>query len=79
MRRLLTTEELALLLQVPRATIYRWRYYGVGPPAARVGRHLRWDPADLEAWLEANKGGSGTAGTGRSPNPSLPGRRGRSR
>jgi excisionase family DNA binding protein len=78
-QRLLRTDEVAQLLQVPLATIYRWRYYGDGPRAAVVGRHLRWDPGELEAWVEAQKGESGTAVTGRSPNPSLPVRKGRSR
>ncbi|MBT3247789.1 MAG: helix-turn-helix domain-containing protein [Actinobacteria bacterium] len=38
-------------LQVPKATIYSWRYHGTAPPAVKLGRHLRWRPEDVEAWL----------------------------
>jgi hypothetical protein len=36
---------------VPKATLYQWRYVGIGPKAGRVGRHLRYDPADVIAWF----------------------------
>ncbi len=49
--RLLNVVEVSQLLQVPVATIYRWRHRGEGPPAIRVGRHLRFDPGDLAYWL----------------------------
>ncbi len=46
-----TAEELATFLGVPVATLYQWRYRRIGPRACRVGRHLRYDPADVRAWL----------------------------
>jgi predicted DNA-binding transcriptional regulator AlpA len=49
--RLWTAEETALYLQVPKATLYQWRYLGTGPKAGRVGRHLRYDPEDVRAWF----------------------------
>ena len=49
--RLWTADETALYLQVPKATLYQWRYLGIGPKAGRVGRHLRYDPADVRAWF----------------------------
>jgi predicted DNA-binding transcriptional regulator AlpA len=49
--RLWTAEETALYLQVPKATLYQWRYLGTGPRAGRVGRHLRYDPEDVRAWF----------------------------
>ncbi len=52
MQKLLTVEELAALLQVPVATIYRWRLHREGPPAVRVGRYLRYPPSGVEAWLD---------------------------
>jgi len=42
--RLWTAEETAAYLQIPKATLYQWRYLGIGPKAGRVGRHLRYDP-----------------------------------
>ena len=53
--RLLSVEEVAELLQVPVRTIYQWRYRGDGPRSLRVGRHLRFDPADLASWIEKRK------------------------
>jgi len=56
--RLLSVDELAELLQVPVKTIYRWRHRGEGPDPIRVGRHLRFDPADVKRWLDARKAAS---------------------
>ena len=42
-------------LGVPVTTLYSWRVRGEGPPALRVGKHLRWDRDDLEAWIENQK------------------------
>lgn len=49
--RLWTPEEVAHFLGVPVHTLYRWRYLGTGPKAGRVGRHLRYLPADVMAWF----------------------------
>ncbi|MER7588300.1 helix-turn-helix domain-containing protein [Micromonospora sp. NPDC127501] len=46
-----TVEEVSAYLGVPVATLYQWRHRRVGPPASRVGRHLRYDAADVRAWL----------------------------
>jgi predicted DNA-binding transcriptional regulator AlpA len=46
-----TPEEVSHFLGVPVPTLYRWRYLGTGPKAARVGRRLRYLPADVLAWL----------------------------
>jgi excisionase family DNA binding protein len=46
-----TPAEVAAYLRVPVETLYTWRKRHVGPPAARVGRHLRYDPAVVRAWL----------------------------
>ena len=51
-RDLWSPDEVADYLGVPRATLYGWRYKGTGPRAMRVGRHLRYRRADVEAWLE---------------------------
>ena len=50
--RLWTVEQLARFLALPVATIYAWRYRGEGPPALRIGRHVRFRPEDIEAWLQ---------------------------
>jgi excisionase family DNA binding protein len=47
-----TVAEVAMYLRVPVETLYAWRKRRYGPPAARVGRHLRYDPADVRAWVK---------------------------
>jgi len=51
-QQLMTPEEVSDLLQVPVATLYGWRYKGLGPPAVRVGRHLRYRRSDIEVWFD---------------------------
>lgn len=52
-RRLWTVEELAEFLQVPAKTIYSWRYRGEGPLGIRVGKHVRFEEAEVTRWLES--------------------------
>jgi excisionase family DNA binding protein len=51
-RQLATLAEVAAYLQVPPKTLHRWRSVGEGPPALKVGRHLRYRWRDVEAWLQ---------------------------
>jgi len=48
-----TAEETAAYLVVPIATLYAWRYVRTGPPAHRIGRYLRYDPAEVRRWVAA--------------------------
>lgn len=48
---LMTTKDLAEFLAISVRTIEHWRLHGDGPPAYRVGRHLRYRASDVEAWL----------------------------
>lgn len=48
-----TCEQLAAHLQVPLATVYRWRHLGTGPRGIRVGKHVRFSPQAVERWIEA--------------------------
>ena len=48
---LLSASEVAAYLGVPIKTLYRWRYRREGPPALRVGRHIRYRRTDLEDWV----------------------------
>jgi len=49
---LLSGVEVADYLQIPLATLYRWNSIGSGPRRIRVGKHVRYRRADVEAWLE---------------------------
>ena len=65
---LLSLQDLAELLKVPEATIYGWNHRGLGPTPLHVGRHVRYRPSDVDAWLDAKAvharmaldGGTGT-------------------
>ena len=50
--RLMTLTDLSELLGVPVATLYAWRYRGEGPAGYRIGRHVRYRRAVVEAWIE---------------------------
>ncbi|MGI9051049.1 MAG: helix-turn-helix transcriptional regulator [Ilumatobacteraceae bacterium] len=49
-------------LNLPSArTLDQWAYQGLGPRFVKVGRHRRYRPADVLAWLEAQTVSSGAA------------------
>ncbi|SDM66138.1 helix-turn-helix transcriptional regulator [Streptomyces wuyuanensis] len=51
--RYLTPEDIAEMFGLPSVeTVYAWRKKRTGPPAFRVGKHLRFDPAAVRAWVE---------------------------
>lgn len=43
--------EVAELLGVPVATLANWRCAGKGPPFLKIGRHVRYRPGDVDAWI----------------------------
>jgi excisionase family DNA binding protein len=47
-----TVAEVATYMHLPVETLYAWRKRGYGPPAARLGRHLRYDPAEVRSWFK---------------------------
>jgi excisionase family DNA binding protein len=49
---LIDVQQLADYLDVPVKTLYAWRYRREGPPAFRVGRHLRYRRADIQRWIQ---------------------------
>lgn len=52
--RMLTIAEVADYLQVPVATLYRWRCeQGKGPKGIRVGRYIRYRMEDVQTWLHS--------------------------
>lgn len=53
LERLWTVEEVSDYLGIPVKTLYQWKWRGEGPPVRKIGRHLRYDPAKLRAWVEA--------------------------
>jgi len=45
-----TIDEVAALFRVSKQTLYTWRKQDYGPRAVRVGRHLRYNGADVLAF-----------------------------
>jgi predicted DNA-binding transcriptional regulator AlpA len=54
-RTFLSTEQVADLVQRPARTLTQWRYLGTGPSYFKVGGAVRYDLADVEAWLDAQR------------------------
>jgi excisionase family DNA binding protein len=50
---LMTVPDVAEYLNVPVSAVWRFRREGRGPKATKVGRAIRFRPADVDAWLEA--------------------------
>ncbi|MGP4007421.1 helix-turn-helix transcriptional regulator [Streptomyces sp. 4N124] len=46
----LSVGELAERYGIPQATIYGWNSDRTGPPYIKIGKHVRYRPADLAAW-----------------------------
>lgn len=46
-------DEVARRLDVPKTTLYKWRHQGRGPRSHRVGKHLRYRWSDVLTWLDA--------------------------
>ena len=49
----LTANDVARLLGISRAHVFRLQNSGRLPKPIRLGRAVRWPRANLEAWLEA--------------------------
>ncbi len=48
---LLTIDELAAYLQIPKGTLYHWRVDGHGPRAITMGKRIRYPRADVLNWI----------------------------
>jgi hypothetical protein len=40
-------------LHVPEKTLAEWASRGIGPRYARCGKHARYRPEDVQAWVES--------------------------
>ncbi|MGW8876645.1 helix-turn-helix domain-containing protein [Streptomyces mirabilis] len=49
--RYLTPDDIAEIFDVPKETVYQWRKKRTGPPGFRIGKHLRYDPSDVRAYV----------------------------
>ncbi|MEU1190433.1 helix-turn-helix domain-containing protein [Streptomyces sp. NPDC005859] len=59
--RYLKPDDVAEIFDVPVETVYQWRKKRTGPPGFRIGKHLRYDPADVRAYVDQRKHAEDTA------------------
>jgi excisionase family DNA binding protein len=53
----LTSRQVADLLRVPLRTVEDWRLTRNGPPWLKLGRHVRYEQAELLAWVGEHQHG----------------------
>jgi excisionase family DNA binding protein len=58
---LLTPDEVAAVLGIPKTTLFRWRVDSKGPKGIRVGKHLRFRPSEISRWLDEHTDTRGAA------------------
>ncbi len=49
---LMTVQDVAAYLGVPVATVYQWNSRSLGPRRYRLGKHVRYRRADVDAWID---------------------------
>lgn len=52
---LLTVRDVAEITHVPVSTVHHWALRGEGPPSFKLGKHRRYDAAEVAAWLTQRK------------------------
>lgn len=60
--RLLSTADVSTRLRVPQATLRDWRHNNYGPPSFALGRNIKYDEAELNAWVADQKAATGRGG-----------------
>lgn len=50
--RLWSVQDVSYSLGIPVGTLYQWKVHRKGPPCRRIGRYLRYRPADVRAWVD---------------------------
>lgn len=55
----LTTQEVEEEYRIPVGTLRYWRHCNTGPRSYMVGGRIRYDVADLDAWIAAQKSSTG--------------------
>jgi len=55
MDNLLSVHGAAQVLGLAVSTLNKFRVYGTGPRFVKLGRSVRYRPADLDAWIDENR------------------------
>lgn len=54
-RQIMNPQTAAEYIGVAKHTLARWRTEGGGPPFLKLGAPVRYDVADLDAWIDARR------------------------
>lgn len=60
--RSISTDEVSEATGIPVGTLRYMRHCGTGPRSFALGRSVRYDPADVQEWLEAQKAATSRGG-----------------
>jgi Helix-turn-helix domain len=52
---LVSTKQLSKMWDMPESTLRYWRCAGIGPAYVKLGGRIKYDLADVEAYVRANK------------------------
>lgn len=55
MPELLTLDQAAERLDLPKSTLRYWRLNGIGPKSFKLGRRVVYAIPDLESWLQQQR------------------------
>lgn len=58
----LSTDEVAEATGIPAGTLRYMRHCNTGPRSYTLGRSVRYDPQDVQQWIEAQKAATSRGG-----------------
>lgn len=53
--KMLTEQDVIAMTGLARGTLAYWRHLGTGPVSYKLGRRVRYDEADVLAWIQDQK------------------------
>jgi len=53
--KLLSTKQVSTILDLPESSLRYWRCAGIGPPFVKLGGRIKYDEADVDSYVKANK------------------------
>lgn len=61
--KMLTEQDVMAMTGLARGTLAYWRHAGTGPRSYKLGRRVRYDEADVLAWIAESKAATARGGT----------------
>lgn len=61
--KMLTEQDVMNMTGLARGTLAYWRHAGTGPRSYKLGRRVRYDEADVLAWIAESKAATARGGT----------------